>query len=85
MNELVFEITAQHQGERLDKIICSEEESVSRSTVQKLIADGKVTVNGRIATKSLKVKAGDEVKILVNSEFSDELAFEISFDASDAE
>ena len=61
MNEVVFEIKPEHQGQRLDKIICSEEESVSRSTVQKLISVGKVTVNGKVASKSLKVKAGDEV------------------------
>ena len=61
MNELVFEIKAEHQGQRLDKIICSEEESVSRSTVQKLISEGLVTVNGNVATKSLKVKTGDVI------------------------
>ena len=61
MNELVFEISPENAGDRLDKIICLEESSLSRSAVQKLIADGKVTVNGSVATKSLKLKAGDEV------------------------
>ncbi len=61
MNELVFEISSENAGDRLDKIICLEESSLSRSAVQKLIADGKVTVNGSVATKSLKLKSGDEV------------------------
>lgn len=61
MNELVFEISPENAGDRLDKLICLEESSLSRSAVQKLIAEGKVTVNGSVATKSLKLKAGDEV------------------------
>ena len=61
MNEVVFEITAENQGERLDKLISLEEASLSRSAVQKLIDDGKVTVNGKAVTKSLKLKVGDVV------------------------
>lgn len=61
MNEIVFEITAENQGERLDKLISLEEASLSRSAVQKLIDEGKVTVNGKTVTKSLKLKTGDVV------------------------
>lgn len=61
MNEVVFEISAENQGERLDKLISLEEETLSRSAVQKLIDEGKVTVNGKTVTKSLKLKAGDVV------------------------
>ncbi len=61
MNELVFEILPENAGERLDKVISIEEGSLSRSAVQKLIDDGKVTVNGKTVTKSMKLKTGDEV------------------------
>ncbi len=61
MNEVVFEITAENQGERLDKLISLEESLLSRSAVQKLIDEGKVTVNGKTVTKSLKLKIGDIV------------------------
>lgn len=61
MNEVVFEISAENQGERLDKLISLEENSLSRSAVQKLIDEGKVTVNGKTVTKSLKLKTGDVV------------------------
>ena len=61
MNEVVFEITPEIQGERLDKLISREADALSRSTAQKLIDEGMVTVNGKTATKSLKLKAGDVV------------------------
>ncbi len=61
MNELVFEVSPDNQGERLDKLIALEENSLSRSAVQKLIDEGKVTVNGKAVTKSLKLKSGDTV------------------------
>ena len=48
-------------GARLDKEIASLDESLSRMTIQRLINDGKASVNGKIQKSSYKVKKGDEI------------------------
>ena len=51
-------------GARLDKFL-SERVSLSRSTAEKLIAEGQVAVNGKQAAKSLRLKANDEVTAML--------------------
>lgn len=51
-------------GARLDKFL-SERASLSRSTAEKLIAEGQVSVNGKQAAKSLRLKANDEVTAML--------------------
>lgn len=51
-------------GARLDKFL-SERASLSRSAAEKLIAQGQVSVNGKQAVKSLRLKADDEVTTLL--------------------
>lgn len=65
MNEYSFTVTAENRGERLDKIISSEISSLSRSAVQKIIEDGGVTVNSETVVKSLKLKEGDYVTVII--------------------
>lgn len=65
MNEEIFKIADSVDGERLDKIISSQLENLSRSAVQGLIEDGFVFVNGKLTSKSLKVKCGDEIKVII--------------------
>lgn len=65
MNEAIFSVPRDAGGVRLDKVISSEEPSLSRSTVQKLIEDGAVTVNGKTAVKSLKLKGGETVTVMI--------------------
>ncbi len=51
---------------RLDKIASEcEQIGLSRSAVQTLIQSGQVTVNGKAASKSLNVKPGDIVEIII--------------------
>ena len=50
-------------GERLDKVIASLDKEISRAMVQKLLFDGKVSVNNSIQKSSYKVKVGDIIKI----------------------
>ncbi len=50
-------------GARLDKYITERTPGVSRSQIQKLIADGLVTVNGRPARAGSKLNVGDELTI----------------------
>ncbi len=59
----ILEFTAEKSGERLDKFISvSSEDELTRSAAVKLIEDGKCTVNGTVAQKNYKLKAGDIVK-----------------------
>ena len=48
---------------RLDKLIATKCEDLSRTMIQKLIEDEKVSVNGKTAKASLKVKKGDVIEI----------------------
>lgn len=65
MNETVFTVPVNLSGERLDKIITLEIPEVSRSSAQKLIESGEVTLNGKTVLKSVKPKAGDEISVIV--------------------
>ena len=63
MNEIFFKIEENSANARIDKYISENAENMTRSAVQKLIAEGCVTVNGKIPDKNLKIKTGDEIKI----------------------
>ncbi|MGI6204180.1 MAG: RluA family pseudouridine synthase [Anaerovoracaceae bacterium] len=63
-----YEITAdeKYSGTRLDLVLSVTVEESSRSYIQKLIAGGSVSVNGRTETsKKYKVKAGDVIGISI--------------------
>lgn len=61
-----FTITEDMDEERIDKCLSGLVDSFSRSYIQKLLADGHVSVNGKVIIKSgFKVKAEDEVMLLV--------------------
>ena len=52
-------------GTRLDKFVGEKGVELSRTHAQKLIADGYITVNGRVAKASLKLNIGDRVDIII--------------------
>ncbi|MGN1346233.1 MAG: RluA family pseudouridine synthase [Eubacteriales bacterium] len=54
--------TAEREGERLDAYL-SGVCGMSRSAVQRLIADGAVLVNGKLCAKKDKTKVGDRIEI----------------------
>lgn len=56
----ILEFTVEESGLRLDKFL-SDNSSLSRSAASQLIEDGGVTVNGKKASKSVKLKTGDIV------------------------
>lgn len=56
----ILEFTVSEAGVRLDKFL-SDNSSLSRSAASQLIEDAAVTVNGKKASKSVKLKAGDVV------------------------
>ena len=55
-------VDARHAGERLDRFLASSQPDLSRNRIQTLIEDGAVTVNGRAARVSHRLRAGDRVR-----------------------
>ena len=49
-------------GERIDKFI-SDKLNISRSRVQKLIEDGNITIDGKIAKSANKVESGQVIMV----------------------
>lgn len=56
-----FQITEEQEDERIDKCIAVLIDSLSRSFIQKLIRDGKVSVNGQIVKANYRVRTDDDV------------------------
>ena len=60
---LEYTVTAESAGERLDRYLVTVLANLSRSQIQKLIADGRVSVGGRDARANLAVRTGDRIVV----------------------
>ncbi|HET6583076.1 MAG TPA: RluA family pseudouridine synthase [Nannocystaceae bacterium] len=58
-------VGADAAGGRLDAVIAGAIAELSRAQVQRLIEDGRVTVGGITAAKSVRVRAGDVIDVRV--------------------
>jgi 23S rRNA pseudouridine1911/1915/1917 synthase len=56
-------VPAEYDGQRLDRFLVSLLEGHSRSQIQKLIADGRVTVTRGVARANLVMREGDRVTV----------------------
>lgn len=63
--EFNFVITEEMEGERIDKCLSALIDTLSRSYIQKLLAEGSVAVNGKNVKPSYKVCTDDEVKLFL--------------------
>lgn len=63
MNSYSFIVGIEDVGTRIDKWLISKEIDITRNSLQKLIDDGGVTVNGSPVGKSYKLRNGDSVLI----------------------
>lgn len=63
MENLTKEYEINVDGVRLDKAIADIDADISRMTVQKLIEENKVLVNGKQEKASYKVKNGDKISL----------------------
>ncbi len=59
--ERVFTVPDSFRGARIDKVLSEEFSDISRAAAAKLIADGKILVNGIVPSKSLKLSGGEEI------------------------
>lgn len=64
MNEILIDVPENFEGERVDKFLSVLLENSSRNSIQKLIENGKVLVNGVVVNKKYKVSTDDEVTVL---------------------
>ena len=58
-------IVSEEMSGRLDKLASDQLGGTTRSYIKKLIESGGVTVNGEISKPNRKVKAGDEIKVVL--------------------
>ncbi len=63
-----LKLTAVEADERLDKYIARKRPELSRSHIQKLIAEGNIKVNGQVIKPSYRTVIGDELDITVPPE-----------------
>ncbi len=61
----VYNFIADKTGVRLDKYVSEKCPELSRTQAQKLIADGHIKVNDRMAKASVKLSIGDRVDIII--------------------
>jgi 23S rRNA pseudouridine1911/1915/1917 synthase len=66
-----FIITKEYSGHRLDKFITHKLGTFSRSQIQKMIKNGKITVNDKKTTPHNFLKENDEITITRHPERSD--------------
>ena len=65
MEPIILQTTSEHTGTRLDAFLASELEDVTRSAAQRLIEEGRVTVNGKTAAKSSKLTGREIIKVVL--------------------
>jgi len=61
----VYSFIADKTGERLDKYVCQQHPELSRTHVQKLIAEGYITVNDQRGKAGLRLSKGDRLKLVI--------------------
>lgn len=65
MNVEQVEFTVEAAGARLDKLIVEHIEQLSRAQIQVLIKDGFVTVDGTQVKPGIKLKGGEQIRVVI--------------------
>ena len=66
MEPIEFVVPSEYDGQRLDRFLVSVLEQHSRSQIQKLIAEGHVTLPRREARPNLAVHEGDRITVVIH-------------------
>ena len=64
MEKKDYTITEEFAGIRLDKAVSQKDETISRASVQRMIDEELILVNGKKAKASYKIAVGDIVTII---------------------
>jgi 23S rRNA pseudouridine1911/1915/1917 synthase len=65
MNEIVFDVSPEMEGARIDKCISSYMADLSRSYIQKIIKDGNVFVNDMAVKANYKCRFDDKIRFIL--------------------
>lgn len=60
---IIFSVTPEQDGQRIDRVIANHDPTLTRNSVQKLLLEQKITVNDNHVSKNYKIKNGDLIKI----------------------
>lgn len=87
-NIIKITIEPEDAGTRLDKLISLNAEGITRSAAEKLIAEGCVSMNGKIVSKSYKGAAGDCIELTLPEPVmldvqSEDIPLQIMYEDSD--
>lgn len=63
LKEFQFIVAEESEEERIDKYLNELMDSVSRSYIQKLLAEGNITVNGSNVKSNYKIRPEDDIRI----------------------
>jgi pseudouridine synthase, RluA family len=63
--EMTLMVPEEDAGQRIDSYLTAEYPQLTRSTVQRLLQEGHITVNGKTAAKSYKLRTGDLLRLLL--------------------
>ncbi len=63
MESYFFNADVKDEGLRLDRFLSNKMDFVSRSFIQKIIAENKVTINGKAVKAKTQLKEGDEIRL----------------------
>ena len=81
MDENIITVTAQESGERIDALLAHSLPELSRSAIQRLLEDGRVTLDGKALKKNHKSRAGECYDIILpQPEISELVAQDIPLD-----
>lgn len=72
-NVSVLLVQPSFEGVRLDKFLTEQNESMTRSYIQKLVKENLVTVNGKAAKSNLRLSAMDEIQFTVPAPVSPDI------------
>ena len=81
MDENIIKVTAQESGERIDALLAHSLSELSRSAVQRLLEEGRVSIAGQPLKKNHKSRAGECYEIILpQPELSELVAQDIPLD-----
>ena len=65
VDTFTLQVTEEQNGTRIDSFLAAETDGVSRSYLQKLIADAQILVNDKTVKSNYKVKTGDVLQVTI--------------------
>ncbi len=80
MEEYNIKVLKKDKDKRIDKFLAAELKDFSRSYIQKLIEEGKITVSKKEIQNSYRVSEGDQIKVISEEKETEIKAVEMELD-----